>query len=275
MTIKPKFLKHDYEATAESLKGELPDPSNIREILEDDTQLISPDGTIVAVFRRKVVPERIQEPAYKVLKMVDELPANRVSAVGTIPLSRGRRNDGTWSGRKGVNDRVVDVLEKRGVRTGILGYLPCHSTRLTKRHLEMLVDSEPLIKIVDSFYAECLPDFYQTQLAVVKNVSQYRLANTVFPTLYVSKNWQTCYHRDGNLKGAMTAITPLGKFVGGALVLLRWAIAIPYQPGDILFFDAQQLHGNLPFSGRRISVAFYCPRRIANCSKPRASERKL
>jgi hypothetical protein len=32
-----------------------------------------------------------------------------------------------------------------------------------------------------------------------------------------------------------------------------------------LLFDPQQLHGNLPFEGERLSAAFYCAGRIADC----------
>jgi len=34
---------------------------------------------------------------------------------------------------------------------------------------------------------------------------------------------------------------------------------------DLLLFDPQQLHGNLPFEGERLSAIFYCERRIAEC----------
>jgi hypothetical protein len=49
--------------------------------------------------------------------------------------------------------------------------------------------------------------------------------------------------------------------------LPRWRIAFALQPGDLLLFDPQQLHGNLPFKGRRLSAAFFCARRIAKCGK--------
>jgi hypothetical protein len=65
------------------------------------------------------------------------------------------------------------------------------------------------------------------------------------------------FQRDENLKGAMTTITPMGDFTGGALVFARWRIAIPYKPGDVVLFDAEELHGNLPFEGERLSAAFY------------------
>ncbi len=41
-------------------------------------------------------------------------------------------------------------------------------------------------------------------------------------------------------------------------MLPRFRIAIGFLPGDVLFFDPSQLHGNLQFKGERISMALYC-----------------
>jgi hypothetical protein len=265
--MKIIWLKHDYLEAALKLKGKPPHRSNVRRTLREDSMLISPDGKIVALYLRDAIPLRLQKRAYKVLRHVDELPANRVPAVGTVSLPRGRRKDGTWSPRWGVNEKVLRVLRRRGVRTGIIGYLPCHKTRLTKRHPEMLVRNKALIKLIDSLYLKYLRAFHDEQMDLLEKVRRCRLGNTAFTTLYVTKNWQTSCHRDGNLKGTMTAITTLGEFTGGALVLVRWSVAIPYQPGDVLFFDAEQLHGNLPFEGQRVSVTLYCARKILKCGK--------
>ena len=148
--MKIIWLKHDYQEAALKLKGKTPDPSNVRQTLIEDSKLISPDGRIVALFLRNVIPARLHERAYKLLKSVDELPENRVTAVGTTPLPRRRKKDGTWSPRWGVNEKVLRVLKKQGVRTGIIGYRPCHKTWLTRRHPEMLLRNEALIKLVDS-----------------------------------------------------------------------------------------------------------------------------
>ena len=265
--MKVIWLKHDRQEAALKLKGELPDSSNVRQTLDEDSKLISPDGKIAALFLRNVIPARLHKRAYNILKHVDELPENRVNAVGTIPLPRRRKKDGTWSPSLGVNEKVLQILKKQGVRSGTLGYLPCHETQLTKRHPEMLRRNEALIKLTDGLYAEHLRTFYEKQVAVVEKVPRCRLWNTAFTTVYITKDWQTSYHRDGNLKGVMTAITSLGEFTGGALVVVRWGVAIPYQPGDVLFFDAEQLHGTLPFEGKRLSAIFYCARRIADCGK--------
>lgn len=130
----------------------------------------------------------------------------------------------------------------------------------------MLDGNERLIKLVDQLYAQHLPMFHAKQWAEVEKVPRWRLWNTVFSTIYLGKNLRTAYHTDrGNLRGVMSAIMPMGKFTGGDLVLARWRIAIAYKPGDLLLFDPQQLHGNLPFEGQRLSAAFYCAARIGDC----------
>jgi len=265
--MKIIWLKNDYQEAALKLIGKLPDPSNVRQTLHEDSKLISPDGKIVALFLRDVIPAGLHERAYELLRRVDEVPENRVNAVGTILLPRRRKKDGTWSPSLGVNEKVLRVLKKLGVRSGNIGYRNCHKTPQTRKHPEMLRGNKALLKVLDRLYAEELPTFYEKQLAEVEKVPCCRLYDTVFPTFYIAKNWQMSYHLDGNLEGVMTAIVPLGEFTGGAPVLARWGVAIPYQPGDVLFFDAEQLHGVLPFEGERLAAVFYCPRRIVKSGK--------
>lgn len=80
------------------------------------------------------------------------------------------------------------VLKEQGVRTGIVGYLPCHETRLTRRHPEMLHRIKALIKLADNLHAEHLRDFYEKQLSIVEKVPRYRLVNSVSTTIYITKN---------------------------------------------------------------------------------------
>jgi hypothetical protein len=69
------------------------------------------------------------------------------------------------------------------------------------------------------------------------------------------------------MPGGMTTFLATGNFMGGELVLLRWRIAFALKPGDLLFFNPQEIHGNLPFEGKRLSAAFYCTGGIADCGK--------
>jgi hypothetical protein len=65
----------------------------------------------------------------------------------------------------------------------------------------------------------------------------------------------------------MTALMPMRNITNGELVLPRWRIALALKPGDLLLFDPQQLHGNLPFEAKRLSAAFFCAGGIVVCGE--------
>jgi hypothetical protein len=271
--VKTLFLKVDYRKATIGLKGQFADPSHVRWTLKKDTKVIVPDGSIGAILLRNAIPPALHKLAYELWKTVDELPSNRAVAVGTPSLPR-QRNDRTLSERQGVHKIVLAALKKQHVGQGTLGYLdakpdqPCHKTPLTKKHPEMLDGNERLVKLVDELYKQYLPTFYAKQQAEMEKAWRWRLWSTVFSTIYLARNFRTAYHRDsGNLLGVMSALMPLGNFTGGELVLPRWRIAIAFKSGDLLFFNPQELHGNLPIEGERLSAAFYCERRIATCGK--------
>lgn len=258
------LLDSDYEeATAKKFAA----PSHVDQIVDRDTTLIAPNERIIALLLCGVIPSRLHKLAYGLWKAVDESLSNRATAVGSVSLPRRTKKDGTPSPRRGVNERVLDVLK---ARYDVLGYLdrPCRKTPLSIRHPEMLYRNRELIERVDQLYADQMPSLHAIQRKEVDEAPRYRLWNTAFSTIYLAKNLRTAYHADrGNLRGVVTAIMPMGKYTGGELVLPRWRIAIAFKPGDLLLFDPQQLHGNLPFRGERLSAAFYCERRIANCGK--------
>jgi hypothetical protein len=245
---------------AAKLRGKFADPSNATRMLKESTQVITPDGEIAAVFLRGVIPARLHLVAYELLKEVDKPVDNRPAAMGTLSLPQYVNADGSASPRGGVH-RLV--WEPSPARQGTLGWnRPGHLTALTQKHAEMLEGNRELIELADRLYAEHSPIFHAQQMAALEKIP-WRLWQTSFTTFYALKNCATGYHRDGNLKGGMTAITPFGKFRGGALILLRWRIAIPYLPGDLLIFNAEELHGNLPFEGDRLSAAMYCGRWVS------------
>jgi hypothetical protein len=261
--MKTLLLKNDYRELAAKLVGQFPDRSHATLPLDADTRVIVPDGSISAVLLCNVIPPELHRLAYELWKTVDDRVDNRATAVGTLSLPKSMNLDGTLSQRSGVNARVMDVIQ---ARQGILGYLgrPCRKTPLTIKHPEMLDGNRRLVQLVDELYKEYLPTFYAKQWAAVEKIPRWRLGHTVFTTIYIAKNFRTAYHHDtGNMRGVMSALMPMGQFTGGELILPRWRIAIAFTPGDLLLFDPQQLHGNLPFEGDRLSAIFYCAHRIA------------
>ena len=270
--MKTLLLKYDLKGQARRLKGKFPDASHVRETIKEDIKLIGPDGTIVAVFLRDVIPSHLYKLAYELWSPVSEPPSNRAVAAGS-PSLRRLKSDGTLSKRRGIPRNVVKVLKAQGAAHGMIGYFDSsgrhfRKTTLTRQYPEMLAGNRRLIHLVDGLYKKHLPTYYAKQRAVIETVPQWGLWQTVFSTIYIAKNFRTAFHLDtGNLPG-MSALMPMGKFTGGELVLPRWRIAFAFKPGDLLFFDSRQhLHGNLPFEGERLSAIFFCAGRIAKFAK--------
>jgi hypothetical protein len=272
-TIKPMQLTRDYKAVAATMKRQHASPAHVDQFIDQDTLVIAPDGKIIALFLKQVIELSLCKRAYKTWKIVNDLPSNRATAVGTLSLPRFR-DDGKLSERNAVSDRVLTILKRHRTRSGMLGYLDAtpdksfQKTRLTKKHPKMLRRNKTLIELVDKLYKQYMRDIYAIQRTEVRKAPRCRLWHTVFSTIYLAKNFRTAYHTDhGNLHCVMTALMPMGNFTGGELVLPRWRIAFRLKPGDLLFFDPQQLHGNLRFEGKRLSAAFFCAGRIADCRK--------
>jgi hypothetical protein len=273
-------LKHDRKHEAGQMRGQFADPSHPRHTIDQDTVVIAPDGSIIAVFLKQVILPALYNRAYKRWKIVNELPDNRAAAVGSPSLLRFRK-DGSRGKRKGVPKVVLKILKKQGARHGMLGYFDAtpdksfRETRLTEKHPKMVRRNKTLIELVDKLYKQHLRKIYEIQRAQVQKAPRFRLWHTVFSTIYIAKNFRTAYHTDsGNLLGVMTALIAMGNFTGGELVSPRWRIAFVLKPGDLLLFDPQHLHGNLPFEGKRLSAALFCARRIGDCSKKVHGEKR-
>lgn len=271
--MTPLWLRRDYKEATAQLKGKHPAPSHADQTIDQDTVVIAPNGSITAVLITQQIPPELHKPAYELWKTIDGLPSNRATAVGSSSLPQLRKNR-TLSERRRVPDLVLELLKEQHVGQDVLGYLdatpdqPCHKSPLSLARPELLDRTELLIKRVDELYSQHLPSLHAIQLAEVEKVPCWRLGNTAFTTIYIVKNLRSAYHADrGNLRRVMSAMMPMGKFKGAELILARWRIAIVLRPGDLLLFDPQQLHGNLPLEGERLSAIFYCERRIAECRK--------
>jgi len=272
--MKTLLLDRDYCEASRGLKGRHPARSHFDQTIDTDTIVVTPYGKIIALFLKQQIIPDLWKPAYKDWKVVNDLLDNRATAVGTKSL-RHVRNDGSLGRRNGVANNVLQVIPE--ARQGILGYLddPCREAALSESRPELLYKHVFLIARVDRLYERYVPTVHAKQRAEIERALFWcRLWDTAFSTIYLLKNFSTRYHVDtGNFEGVMTALMAMGDFSGGELVLPRWRIAFALTPGDLLFFDPQNLHGNLPFEGERLSAAFYCERRIAECGKKRRHSR--
>jgi 2OG-Fe(II) oxygenase superfamily len=258
----------DYQEAANNMCGKWPHPSNASVTINSDTAVIA-DGAIRAVFLRTVIPPELHRLAYQFWKDVNESLANRITATGTESMPRSITKAGRPNLHTGMHVYCEEVIEDEGAAQGILGWDANDGgvTTMTRKHRERLNGNRTLIELVNGLYKQYAPGIYAVQRrAIKKNADPHcRLWHTVFSNAYILKNWATPYHRDtNNLHRVLTAIICCGEFEGGELMIPRWGLNIPYQPGDLVLFDPQQVHGVLPFAGERVSAAFYCSGKIAD-----------
>lgn len=258
LPIQPKW---DYAEQAESLRKTIPAPAHALHTI--DKVLRAKDGGVVALLLRDVIPPKLYQRAFDSWwDRVTGPVTDRTDVIGSASLPKSMRRDGSPSGYYGVNKDILDNTPASNAKQATLGWGSGGITPITKKYPQMLDDNRTLVELTDKLFQKHLPQFREkADLAMQKAPKDFRRWKTAFSSVYLFKGFSSRYHKDtNNLPGVLTAITPVGDFTGGELVLPRWAVKIAFKPGDVVFFDPQQVHGNLPFKGERLCAAFYCSR---------------
>ena len=262
--------QHDFKQIERTMRGRNTDPAHVHlRVGDESTAVIAMSGDPILVYLKQALPASLYKPALR-----DWWPAakdeisNRFSAMSTKGVP-GINLDGTETNRLRVPREILDITP---ARQGMIGYSvangKCYKTRLSITHPELIENHIELIELVDSLYKYHLPSIHARQWAQVAGIPNWRIGRTAFSTGYFVKLLQCGYHPDlRNLRNVMSCIFPLGPFTGGELVLFRWRVAVAYLSGDLLFFNPGFYHGNLPFTGVRMSVVFYCDKAIAKCGE--------
>jgi hypothetical protein len=267
-SIRTILLKDDFKQAAANLERQFPDPRHIKRTIHESCLLMTLAGDTPVLFLKACIDLKLCADAYRIAVTMDDSVEKRSAVLGSEPMPRIKNN-----GRRGAYnvtpDTVMDVLEPYNVRQGILGAVggkprrPAQLSKLTRDRPKLLNHLRDLCEEIDDIHAKYLPTPYALQRAEVKKSPEFRLWRTALSSLYIPKNLRCGYHRDScNLLGTMTALLALGNFSGGELVFPRWRIAIALEPGDLLFFNPQELHGNLVIDGQRASIAAYCARNL-------------
>jgi hypothetical protein len=268
-------LNYDDKQGAQQLKGTYANPAHYVHVVDDDTIVLTPDGEVLAVLVTGVISSRARREAYKHLNTISGMPSNRATAVYRgSSLPRIRKRDNSLSRTRQVPHSILDLLQRKGVRADVLGYLDptprirkCRLSGWALNKPQVLEGVMPLVHEVDDVFRSWIPDRYAAQLAVVHQVPGWYLHGTAFTTITVNKNFRTAYHTDrGDLKAGFSTLTTMGKFSGGLLVIPRYRVAFNIQPGSVLMMDAHEFHGNTQITGERISCVLYCREKITRCA---------
>lgn len=244
--------------------------SDIKTIIDDDADVYNEEGKLLIRFRKnKLKKDNIEDFYDNVIKFATISTSNRGSA----------------SGSKSKN-----IYDNPKIMTNIIGYFDKLSPKqkfafknkgiklpkLTVRETRFLIDYPekfqklvPLIKEIDKFYEEYIPENYGKQKKKA-NQTPFHIANTAFTTITTNVNYQTTVHTDkgddaegfGNL-----VVIERGKYKGGETCLPQYGIGIDVRTGDVLYMDVHEAHGNLPIEletkdAKRLSIVCYLRKNI-------------
>lgn len=270
--IKPRLSDEEVKL----LKGHLLGDKDYNLLIKTDSDVYCAEtGQCIAKFRKKIIPVNIAKQAYESLKSVSIASSNRGA-------SAGLKENGKSTAYKIRKDGLLSNTNHAGmVNSGIIGYFDrnarfpyCRQTAFNEKQFEKFKKAYPIIKLVDTKYAELMPDHYALQRAEADNTSQdFVISNTAFTTVTVNKNWQTALHTDaGDFEKGFGNLVVLrkGKYTGGYFVLPKWGVAFDLQNCDLLLADVHQLHGNTPIhkideDAKRISLVMYYRKNMITC----------
>lgn len=270
------YVKKDYDDNKLSkIMNRKLKSSDIKTIIYDDADIYNENGKLLARFRKNKLNKENVEVFY-----------NNVIKFALTPTT----NRGSASGSKSKN-----IYDNPKIMSNIIGYfdklspkqkfifkkmgkpfpkITVRETRFLQQYPEKFKKLVPLIKEIDKYYEEYIPENYGKQ-KMKANKTPFHIADTAFTTVTTNVNYQTSVHTDkgddeegfGNL-----VVIEEGKYKGGETCFPQYGIGIDVRTTDILYMDVHQPHGNLPIElespdAKRLSIVCYLRKSIWNQTK--------
>jgi hypothetical protein len=265
------YVKKDYtdDKLSKVLNRKL-NRNDIQIIIDNDADVYNEEGKLLIRFRKNKLNKNNIEDFYdNVIKFATLPTTNRGSASGS-KNKNVRDNPKIMTNIIGYFDKLSPIQKFAFKNKGIkLPKLTVRETRFLIDYPEKFQKLLPLIKEIDKFYEEYIPENYGKQK---KKATQtpFRIANTAFTTITTNVNYQTTVHTDkgddaegfGNL-----VVIERGKYKGGETCLPQYGIGINVRTGDVLYMDVHEAHGNLPIEletkdAKRLSIVCYLRKNI-------------
>jgi hypothetical protein len=257
-------------------------PSQISTIIDHDADVYTKEGKLLLRFRKdKLKKENVTEFYDNVIKFAEITTNNRGSASG----SKSKNiydNPKIKSNIIGYFDKLSPqhkfLYKKKGIA---LPKITVRETRFLTDYPEKYKKLLPLIKEIDKYYEQYIPEPYKKQRRKA-NQTPFKINGTAFTTVTTNVNYQTSVHTDkgddiegfGNL-----AVIEHGKYKGGETCFPQYGIGVDVRTGDILYMDVHQPHGNLPTifendDAKRLSIVCYLRKSIWDQTKGKTQKFK-
>lgn len=263
---------------ADTLAGSLLNEDSFDLLIDEDADVLKPDGTPLLYFRRQVLSAHHAKAAWQNLRDAANITTNRGMAAGVIHSpEQAKMKVGKMAGTRFRPLKQDGTLSNSNhaipVNSGIVGYFDrnprypyCRTTAYNLEQPERFAAALPFIREVSEVFKAVAPARFAAQYAMIQQTNpDFYIHGTAFSTITVNKNWQTAVHKDqGDYQPGMGVMAALraGSFKGCYLCWPAYRVAVDLRNRDMVVGDVHEWHGNTPFHGvrkgfERISCIFY------------------
>ena len=275
--MKKIFRKLLTPLQGESLKSKYLDENYGEVLITEDCDGYDLNGNLLFRFRKNQISKEEMKLGYESFKDSIISTTSRGNASGGY-YNRIRK-DGTESNFKISNETLSGNVGFMDAKEGFGTTNYCRKTSFASSHFEEFTAGIPFVKKVDQLYKQLCPNHWEIQNKYARSTNRnYVIADTVFTTVTVNKNFRTAVHKDsGDLETGFGNLTVYeeGSYSGGYFMLPEWGIMIDLKCGDVLFVDVHQWHCNTPFvinegfdEMLRISFVMYYREYMYRCPSP-------
>jgi hypothetical protein len=265
------YVKKDYDdSKLNKVMNKKLKRSDIETIIDHDADVYTEDGNLLLRFRKnKLNKDNVKEFYDNVINFAVKPTNNRGSASGS-KSKNVYDNPKIMTNIIGYFDKLSPQHKFKFKQLGkSLPKITVRETRFLSEYPEKFKKLTPLIKEIDNYYEQYVPENYGKQKKKA-NQTPFHIANTAFTTVTTNVNNQTTVHTDkgddvegfGNL-----AVIEHGKYNGGETCFPQYGIGVDVRTCDIIYMDVHHPHGNLPIEleskdAKRLSIVCYLRKSI-------------
>lgn len=265
------YVKKDYDDSKLSkIMNKKLKSSDIKTIIDHDADVYTESGKLLLRFRKnKLNHNSIKDFYDNIINFATNVTTNRGSASGSKKKNI-YDNPKIMTNIIGYFDKLSPQHKFKFKKMGkSLPKITVRETRFLQDYPEKFKKLIPLIKEIDKYYEEYIPENYGEQKKKA-NQTPFHIADTAFTTITTNVNYQTTVHTDkgddsdgfGNL-----AVIEHGNYKGGETCFPQYGIGVDVRTSDIIYMDVHQPHGNLPIEpttkdAKRLSIVCYLRRSI-------------
>ena len=252
------------DAQADKIANTRLNPSQIKLIIDDDSDVYDETGALLLKFRKNVLSSPKITAFYdNVEKFAKHTTSNRGSATGSTKKNVSS-NPKVMTNIFGYFDKWSPMQKYKFTQRNKKPSIEVRECRFNVDYPEEYKRTIPLIQQIDQLYKKYTPAFYAKQHNKAKQTF-FKIGSTSFTTVTTNVNYQTTVHKDAgdDIEGfGNLAVIEKGEYTGGETCFPKYGVGVNVRTGDLLLMNVHQWHANLPIHLKtpdaiRLSIVCY------------------